>query len=94
MCLCVCVCMNVNRQGDINLAKRWFHQALMCSPTNTDVLIQYGLFLLDGLGDKASYTVAESIFQRTLAVAPTSGYALAGSAECAIFLRGSGGGVT
>ena len=38
------------READLDLAKRWFRQALMCSPADVDVLVQYGLFLIEALG--------------------------------------------
>ena len=38
-------------------------KALACAPTNIEVLVQYGLFLIDALDD---YCRAESVFRRAL----------------------------
>ena len=51
------------REGDVDQAARWFRQALACAPTNGVVLGQYGLFLVDALGD---YARAEPVFRRAL----------------------------
>jgi len=77
------------READLDLAKRWFRQALMCSPADVDVLVQYGLFLIEALG---AYAEAQHVFGRAIAAAASApapaGYAQTGYAECLLHLRG------
>ena len=77
------------READTDMAKRWFRQALLCSPADADVLVQYGLFLVDALG---AYGEAQRVFRRAISAASSApsplGYALTGYAECTLEVQG------
>mmetsp|Transcript_25387 Transcript_25387/g.83976 ORF Transcript_25387/g.83976 Transcript_25387/m.83976 type:complete len:682 (-) Transcript_25387:44-2089(-) len=72
------------QQEDIEMAERYFRQAVMCDPEDFDMKLEYGMYLMDA---KFDYMAAQALFLSVLEKYPKTGYALIGLAECIMNLE-------
>ena len=78
------------QQEDIEMAERYFRQAVMCDPEDFDMKLEYGMYLMDAKFDymaaqvKMSFTkdkmivITKALFLSVLEKYPKTGYALIG----------------